>query len=871
MTILISKTRVLIYRTNLLLNLIIFFSLSAFIIAQDITGNIEGRIIDSTGNPLSRVNISLLSSSLMGIRGTATSDNGYFQIISLPVGKYTVKISAVGFSRLNIEDVEVQLGKTNNLGMIVLKPHAINLPEISVSGKKPVIDPVSSTYGGNINTSYIEKLPVERSYKDMANILPQVNDRNFAGSTGGENKYFVDGVEVTDPLFQGKATDLPYNFIREVEIKTGGYGVDTRSSTGGLFNVITNSGSNEFNGSAFGFYTSNQLSDNSKLSSLGQGDFSNYDAGFGLGGPIILDKLWFYAAYNPTFYRKDVGIPGHSIYIDQTLTHKFAFKLNWRTLNNLNLIFTVNGDPIQRDQVISPNASVNYATPDVLLNKITEGSVNYSLNGTYTVSDKILLQGLVAKVDRYAHTVPATERGRNEILFWDNQTRTLSGGNHQKNWDTFRSSTYGKISAALLWDQQTIIAGIDYKYNNFNIEAEFYSVGRRNDTLYTEDISDWYGEVQSHIPALFIQDSWRIWERLTLTAGLRWEDHTVIDAKGDKVQNISVPLLPYAAFVFVPGENNRQRIFASFRRFSLEYAQLATNFNLGFERVNYYDHDPRVDNTGGVIDYEFQHPILPLQKELDAQYIDEFNLGYERVLLWNVKAAIQGVYRFVGEAIDDSWIDEVGRYEVGNPGRGLLSALPKARRDYKALVLSFERTGDQYFNFLASYVLSRNYGNYEYALNRSVSFDNPSTAQVNTTGLLSNDRTHVFKFSGYYNFSFGLTTGITFIMESGTPLSEYAWDDQDPGRKFLEKRGSVGRTPAIWDLNARITYNLKFISNWYSKLILDVFHIGSPQKAVDFDQARFWDFEETNPNNNYSQATEYQPSMSVRLGMEVGF
>ena len=64
---------------------------------------------------------------------------------------------------------------------------------------------------------------------------------------------------------------------------------------------------------------------------------------------------------------------------------------------------------------------------------------------------------------------------------------------------------------------------------------------------------------------------------------------------------------------------------------------------------------------------------------------------------------------------------------------------------------------------------------------------------------------------------------------------------------------------------------MKFISNWYSKLILDVFHIGSPQKAVDFDQARFWDFEETNPNNNYSQATEYQPSMSVRLGMEVGF
>ena len=760
---------------------------------------------------------------------------------------------------------------SSNFSSSLFSRAVLSLPEVSVSGRRPVIDPVSTSYGGNINYSYFENLPVGRSYKDMANILPQVNEGNFAGSTSAENKYFIDGVEVTDPLFQGKATDLPYNFIREVEVKTGGYTVDTRSSTGGLFNVITNSGSNEFHGSTFGFYTSNQLSDNGKYSSLGQGDFSDYDAGFGLGGPIIHDKLWFYTAYNPTFYRKDVEIPSHGIYVDQTLTHKFAFKLNWRTLNNLNVNFTVNGDPIQRDQAISPDPSVNYANPDALLNKITEGSVNYALNSTYTINNNILLQGLIARVDRYAHTVPATERGRDEILFWDNETRTVSGGNSQKNWDTFRSSTYGKISFTFLLDQHTINTGIDYKYNNFNIEAEFSSISRFNDTLYYEGLSDWYGEVQSHIPAVFIQDNWRIWDRLTLTVGLRWEDHNVIDANGDEVQTISVPLLPHAGIVFVPDETNRQKIFASFRRFSLEYAQLATNFNLGYERLNFYDHDPRLDNSGGEIYYEFQHPIKPLQKDLHAQYIDEFSLGYERILVWNIKASVQGIYRSVGEAIDDSWIDEEGRYEVGNPGRGLLSALPRARRDYKALVLSVERTRDEHFNFLASYVLSENYGNYEYALNRSASFDNPVTSRVNTTGLLPIDRTHVIKFSGYYSFPLGLTAGISFVAESGTPLSEYALDDEDHGRKFLKPRGSVGRTPAVWDLNARLSYNINLIPEWHSKLILDVFHIGSPQKATDFDQTRYWNFEETDPNPNYGQATQYQPAMSVRLGMEVSF
>ena len=68
------------------------------IYAQDITGNIEGLIVDSTGSPLYRVNISLISAALLGNRGTATNKKGYFQFISLPVGKYSLKISAVGLA-----------------------------------------------------------------------------------------------------------------------------------------------------------------------------------------------------------------------------------------------------------------------------------------------------------------------------------------------------------------------------------------------------------------------------------------------------------------------------------------------------------------------------------------------------------------------------------------------------------------------------------------------------------------------------------------------------------------------------------------------------------------------------------------------------
>jgi hypothetical protein len=871
-----------------ILIIILIYGLFLILPAQQITGSLEGRVLDPQGLTLQAVNVVISGPGLQGTWGVSSDEKGYFRILALPPGKYDLHISHIAHHDVNINDVLVELGKTTSIGSIKMTARTFEAPEVIVYGEQPVIDPVSTQYGGNLHPEYFQQMPLGRSYKDMITLLPQVNvsyygdAANFGGSTGHENKYFIDGVEVTDPLFGSKAMDLPYNFIQEVEVKAGGYGVDSRSSLGGLINVITHSGSNKFHGSVFGFFTSNQLSNNDRLSSVGQGDFSNYDVGFSLGGPVILDRLWFYAAYNPTFYRRDVEVSGFGTLVDQTLSHKFALKLNWKPTNNFKVILTANGDPTHRDAVNS-DPTIILANIDPYLKDITEGSVNYSLNSSYTVGKSILLQGLVARVDRYARTIGATERGRNEIYYWDVQNSTLSGG-VGGNWDAFRRMTFGRISATILLNQHTLSSGIEYKNNSINLKTDKYRLSRwpvaetTDVYYYQEDIEIGYGQVQSRIPSLFVQDSWRIMDKLSVTAGVRWEGHSVVDANEEVIQTISVPLQPHMGIVFLPVENNRHRIFASFRRFSHEYAQPATNFNLGYEKTVYYDNDPRVDNTGEDIIKNIQHPIKPEEKELRGQYSDEFSLGYEIIIGWNIKTAVQGVYRTLGEAIEDIYILGENRTLVGNPGRGTLSAWPEAHRDYKALILTVERTGEEHFNFLASYVLSKNYGNYEGLFdaftyrgpNSNVVFNDRTTSWENTTGLLPNDRTHVFKFSGYYNFPFGLTTGISFIAQSGTPLSEYAggyW----AAIKFLQPRGSVGRAPAIWDLNARLTYNLDFISSWHSRLILDILHIASQQKAVEIFQRRFWDPNEWFPTNRYGQVTRYQPSMSVRLGMEVSF
>jgi hypothetical protein len=874
----------------------IFIALTHYSLAQDISGNLTGRVTDTTGIALSGVNVSLQSEFLQGIRGTVTNANGYFRIFSLPVGDYTVRISIVGYRDVVIEDVQIRLGKTNNLGQIKLELQTITLPEITVSGEKQIIDPTSTNYGGNLSAKDFSQLPIDRNYKNIVTLLPHANssyygdEANIGGATGFENKYFVDGAEVTDPLFGASGTNLPYNFIQEVELKTGGYDVSGRSSLGGLINVVTKSGTNDFHGSFFGFYTTNHLNEDTKsgLFDVKHGAFSNYDAGFGIGGPIIRDQLWFYTAYNPIYTRRDVDIPGYGILEDKKLIHSFAAKLNWRASDYLNFVFTSTGDPTQRDAVgndvgIQPDSVTN---SDMYLQDINEGGFNLSLNGTYNPGQNFIIDASISRVNRYGKFETATEKGRTEV-FYNNILNRIWEGGPPISRDASRYSTTGKIAGTVFLKDHTLNAGIEYKINDVDFKLDLRRVDR-TPFAYQETIFKAFGEVSNHIPAFFIQDSWRVIRKLTLNAGIRWETQTIYATNGNVAQKVSVPLQPRAGFVFLIDDKGTQRIFGSYGRFAQEFGifnSLGNHSDNGYYGEIRYNNDPRPDFTGGDT-LVFRQNIIRAEVEgLKGQYQDEFSLGYEILIGWNTRVSVQGLYRTLQEAIDDAYIESENRLQFGNPGKGIFSEWPRPQRDYTALIISIERRLAERFNFLASYVLSRDYGNYEGLYNafghsanpnQNFSFNDLSTSRENTTGLLPNDRTHVFKFSGYYSFPFGLTAGISFITQSGTPLSEYAEAERPYSRiKFLSQRGSAGRTPAIWDLNARLMYDLELLSSLQTRLIVDVFHIASQRQPVDFDQRKYLGYDAdgnpTIPNPTYGQAYSYQPLMSVRLGMEVNF
>jgi hypothetical protein len=202
-----------------------------------------------------------------------------------------------------------------------------------------------------------------------------------------------------------------------------------------------------------------------------------------------------------------------------------------------------------------------------------------------------------------------------------------------------------------------------------------------------------------------------------------------------------------------------------------------------------------------------------------------------------------------------------------------------------ALELTFQKRRGETVWFLVSYVLSRNYGNYtgvystelEVAGNAGPQFDFPDLIP-NNTGLLPNDRTHVFKVFGSYRPTRRLTAGTLFTWESGTPLSELGGAIVGlPYSSFLRQRGNAGRSPALWDWNLRFAYDLGATGEGRVSphLLLDLFHIGSPRKPVRFDQVLYTAVDkngnQTAPNPNYGKAKSYQPAMSARLGFVFGF
>jgi hypothetical protein len=885
----------------LFLFLLFFVPLAAR--AQSTTGNLEGWVVDTAGAAILGANVMATSDVLQGTRGCNTDDVGHFRLPALPPGGYSVRITHITTQPVTVENVRIFLGRTTSTGKIVLKERRIELQEIVITDTRPLIDTRSTTNGVNLTNVKFNALPIDRNYMSMMQLAPQSSPSfygdgiNISGATGIENRYFINGADVTDVFRGATGTQLPYNFVREVQIRSGAYEAEYQSSLGGIVNVLTFSGGNEMHGQVFGFYTNNRFNSGERMA-VGKpagGDFSDYDIGVSLGGPIVKNQLWYFLAYNPQFQREVVPVMGQADQNDHSTTHMFASKLSWSMNESNTVTLSVQGDPTVRRGVGISFFNGQMGPGTVLdlnawLSDSRTGSTNIVLSGTHIIGPNILLESSLSLVSRQDEYNPV---GHSEPYNYVDNTNNSVSGTFNRTFEK-TSNTQAGLRGTITSEDHLLKAGIEYMNLQYDAEDVWDYLIKASDNSYLYEHRDFSGNVSSRNPSVFIQDSWQISERVSLNGGIRWDPQFLIASDGTMGQEIWGGVAPRLGIIYQPGTIGKERITASVGRF---YQPVSLNLSTSYlmKGVASYDirymQDPRVDTAGANRSSSFSY--YGNVKDLKGQYYDEVTLGYEREIYSGLKAGARLVYRRLGQAIEDAYSTNAGKSVYGNPGSPPLEEYPKATREYKSFELTVERSDAVGLSFQVSYILSRNYGNYEGLADATYSsltggierWPNTSLAfwfpvgMDNALGLLPDDRTHAFKFFCSYPFSFGLTLGASGYWTSGTPLDELGIWDVPPAFTpiFLRTRGSVGRTPSIWDANIRLVYDLGGIigTAWRPRLILDVLHLFSQKEAVQYNQQHYYDSDasgnQISPNSTYGLPVQFQPPMSVRLGMEVNF
>jgi len=329
--------------------------LVANLFGQETTGGLQGTVKDPSGAVVSGAVVELTGTSLVGKKSLTTDSSGYYRFANLPPSTYTITVKAASFSELKREGIVIEVGHLPTLDLTMSVGAAGTVVE--VSGAAPIIDVTTETTQTNITQDVVQDVPHGRSFQSVIQFAPSARNEPLEGSTttngsggnapgsttngsdhgfsiaGGsdaENSYLVEGQETANLIGGYSHTNVPFDFIQEVQVKSSGIEAEHGGALGGVVNVVMKKGSNGYHGSLFAQFENDALDGspnaytrydpNSSLLTPGAAGnpfatayfdaaSQNYQPtrphssdvfpGFTFGGPLIKDRIFFFVGFNP--------------------------------------------------------------------------------------------------------------------------------------------------------------------------------------------------------------------------------------------------------------------------------------------------------------------------------------------------------------------------------------------------------------------------------------------------------------------------------------------------------------------------------------------------------------------------------------------
>jgi hypothetical protein len=403
--------------------LFLFLGVGAFAQESAVKGNLGGSVVDTTGAVIPGAKVTLTTPT--GSESMTSDGEGNFLFNRLAPGMYSLKVEKQGFKASEIKGVEVAIGRTANVKMTLQAGAATETVEVSANAV--TVDVSSTASGSDLSDTFYSKVPTPRNVSSLFYVAPGVADSggagranpSISGGSGLENLYVADGVNITDAAFGGLGvftrnqgsvgTGINLTFIKEVQVKSGGFEPQYGQATGGVVQIVTKSGSNAYHGAIAAYGSSRGMTaprkntDNFREFNAGILDnSSNYDLSGELGGyiPGFKDRLFFFGAYNPTWTLNYVTPPlliddadptstvglrslrGNSPFVLRTFVNNYAGKLTYKLNDKHSVETSIFGDPSKNNQ--GPENLVLAAANDGGFSKWDYGTRNWVVryNGT---------------------------------------------------------------------------------------------------------------------------------------------------------------------------------------------------------------------------------------------------------------------------------------------------------------------------------------------------------------------------------------------------------------------------------------------------------------------------------------------------------
>ncbi|WP_419950612.1 TonB-dependent receptor [Candidatus Palauibacter sp.] len=301
------------------------------------TAGVAGRVLDSDGRPIAGARVEFRHAETGATHTTLSDEAGRFSLANLrPGGPWTLEVARIGLASVTRENLTLSAGQRLRLE-VELSETAVPLPELAVRVETdPEFDPTRMGTTTVVNREVIEALPtISRDFTGFARLSPLVAVDDMGTSVAGSNIRFnniqVDGALNQDVFGlsptgvaggQARGRVIPLSAIEELQVLAAPYDVRQSGFTGGVLNAVTRTGSNDFQGSAFGFFRNDVLVGDAVIGGRPRapGELENVFAGFDIGGPLVRDRLHFFVAGE--LERRESPPDGFTVGVDDILRTK---------------------------------------------------------------------------------------------------------------------------------------------------------------------------------------------------------------------------------------------------------------------------------------------------------------------------------------------------------------------------------------------------------------------------------------------------------------------------------------------------------------------------------------------------------------------